>query len=427
LVAIFFRAWAVLFSASILFSCNPQQSGYSWPPESAKQEAVIVTYSGDPDDSVMTGKVHSVTQQLLRAVTPSLKVFLLINESDNEDSLIQVFTSKGINTRNIQFVKVYKLFSTGVARDYGPIVVKNNRGERKLLRFQWDYAGADFLHPDPGHLKFIDDVRGRYFSQMKSLLQVDVITNALAIEGGEIESNGAGVAMLVDSFTLRRNPSFSKAQMDSMLHQAMGIKKLIWLSEGVAEDPVPGRSRIYGDIYGNGVGGHIDEFARFADEQTILLAMPDSTDEDPIKKINYRRMKKNYEVLKAAVDAKGNPFKIILVPVPSVLPDLLAIDTTKYRYPVSQLTDEYPELKQQSTVKFLPAASYLNYVVLNDLVIIPEYWQEGFPQRCKDDDAKVEQLFRELFPSKKIIAINPWGMNYAGGGVHCWTQQIPAR
>lgn len=427
MVTIFSRACLVFFSALLLVSCNSQQSGYTFPSESAKQEAVIVTYSGDPDDLVMTGKVHSVTQQLLRLVTPSMKVFLLINEKDNEDSLLQLFTSNGIDTRNIQMVKVYKLFSTGVARDYGPIVVKNSRGERKLLRFQWDYAGADFLNPDPGHVKFIDDVRGRYFSQMKSLLQMDVITNPLAIEGGEIESNGAGVAMLVDSFTLRRNPSFNKTQMNSMLHQAMGIRKLIWLSEGVAEDPVPGRSRIHGDIYGNGVGGHIDEFARFADERTVLLAMPDSTDEDPIKKINYQRMKKNYEVLKAAVDAKGNPFKIILMPVPTVLPDQLTIDTTKYSYPVSQLIDEYPELKHQSTVKFLPAVSYLNYVVLNDIVIIPEYWREGFPQRCKDDDAKVKQLFRELFPSKKIIAINPWGMNYAGGGVHCWTQQIPAR
>jgi len=86
--------------------------------------------------------------------------------------------------------------------------------------------------------------------------------------------------------------------------------------------------------------------------------------------------------------------------LPTVLPDQLVIDTTTCRYPVSQLIDEYTALKQQSTLKFLPAVRYLNYVVLNDLVIIPEYWQEGFPQRCKDDDAKVKQIFQELFPSK---------------------------
>jgi agmatine deiminase len=427
LITIFLRGFLSLLLLVSFFSCSSKNPDYSWPPESGKQEAVIVTYSGDPDDTLMTSRVHSVTQQLLKAVSPSLKVYLLTNERHNGDSLMKIFTEAGINTKNIELVKVYKLFSTGVARDYGPIVVRNIRGERKLLRFQWDYAGADFLHPDPDHIKFINDVRGRYFSQMKSLLQMDVITSALAIEGGEIESNGAGVAMLVDSFTLRRNPLYGKAEMDSMLYQALGIRKLIWLSEGVAEDPVPGHSRIYSDIYGSGVGGHIDEFARFADEHTILLAMPDSSDEDPIKKINYQRMKKNYEVLKAAVDVDGNPFKIILVPVPSVLPDHLPIDTTKYSYPVSQLIDEYPELKKQSVVKFLPAVSYLNFVVLNDLVIIPEYWREGFPERCKTDDVKVKQLFQNLFPSKKIIAINPWGMNYAGGGVHCWTQQIPAR
>ncbi len=119
-----------------------------------------------------------------------------------------------------------------------------------------------FFHPDPEHVKSRNEIRDRYFNQMKALLKMDVINSSFAIEGGEIESNGAGVAMLVDSFTLNRNPSLDKKAIEGMLYQTLGIQKVIWLPEGVAEDPRPGNSRVYKDIYGSGVGGHIDEFCK---------------------------------------------------------------------------------------------------------------------------------------------------------------------
>jgi agmatine deiminase len=90
------------------------------------------------------------------------------------------------------------------------------------------------------------------------------------------------------TFRVSRNPGSSKIQLENLLYQSLGVKKAIWLREGVAEDAGPGyKSKISDNVYGYGVGGHIDEFARFVNSNTIFLAMPSlkEADRDPIKKI----------------------------------------------------------------------------------------------------------------------------------------------
>jgi len=44
---------------------------------------------------------------------------------------------------------------------------------------------------------------------------------------------------------------------------------------------------------------------------------------DPIAAVSYANMEENFEILKAAVDQDGHPFKIIRMPVP----DLIVVDT----------------------------------------------------------------------------------------------------
>lgn len=416
----------LLFLCFIICNAQPVTS-YRMPAEWEKQEAVILTYSGDPDDPVTTEKVHRSTRSFIRAVSPHLKIYLLISVSHNKDSLLQLFRNEQSNLSNLELVAVPYLFSMGVARDYGPMITRDANGVRKLLQFEWDYVGADFIHPDTAWTRRKNLRRDRYFNQMSQLLGIEVVKSPLAIEGGEIELNGKGVALIVDSFTRRRNPFMSDKGFESLLHASLGVTKLIRLREGIAEDPAPGQSRLYGNLYGSGVGGHVDEFARFVNPTTIFLAMPDSAEaaNDPVKKLSYERMKVNEQLLIAARDQEGKPFNIVLIPVPDVVPDEFVMDTSSFMHPVASLHREYPELKNGDRIRFLPAVSYLNYVVLNDLVIIPAYWRPGFPDICKQEDEQVRALYVRYFPGKKIIQLDPWGMNYGGGGFHCWTQQVP--
>lgn len=73
------------------------------------------------------------------------------------------------------------------------------------------------------------------------------------------------------------------------------------MREGVAEDPGPvPRKSIVEDIFGYGVGGLVDEFARFANKITVFLAMATKEEaaSDPMKKINYDGMNVNLGILK---------------------------------------------------------------------------------------------------------------------------------
>lgn len=416
------------FVAFSLFSCTMKLAAQQMPAEWDKQEAVILTYSGDSDDPVTTEKVHRSTRSFIKAVSPHLKIYLLISVSHNKDSLLQLFRNEQSSLSNLEMVAVPYLFSMGVARDYGPMVTRDANGVRKLVQFEWDYVGADFIHPDTAWTRRKNMRRERYFSQLSQLLGIGVMKSQLAIEGGEIELNGKGVAIIADSFTRRRNPFISDPVFDSLLHASLGVTKLIRLREGLAEDPAPGQSRLFGDLYGTGVGGHVDEFVRFVNPTTLFLAMPDSAEaaRDPVKKVSYERMKVNEQLLMAARDQEGKPFTIIHIPVPDVIPDEFVMDTSSRMHPVASLHREYPGLKNGDRIRFLPAVSYLNYVVLNDLVIIPAYWRPGFPASCKQEDEQVRALYARYFPGKKIIQLDPWGMNYGGGGFHCWTQQVPA-
>lgn len=298
----------------LLTHCTTKERGLTMPAEWERQEAILITYTEDPDDSLTSVAVRTACDDLIDVVADRMKVYVLIADYWNADSLKRSFSSRGYSTGNIELVKVKQLFSMGVARDYGPLVVKDGNGLRRLMKFNWDYVGADMLNPDTSWTNWKNNVRGIYFRQMSERLSMPVVESLLTIEGGEIELNGQGTALLVESFTKPRHPKMTGATFDSLLKTALGVSNIIWLKEGVAEDPSSMQSyAITRNIYGFGVGGHVDEFARFANANTILLAFPDSAEAlvDPVKKINYDRMSVNYNILSKATDANGEAFEIV--------------------------------------------------------------------------------------------------------------------
>lgn len=69
------------------------------------------------------------------------------------------------------------------------------------------------------------------------------------------------------------------------------------------------------------------------------------------------------------------------------------------------------------------AASYLNYVVANDLVLLPSYVAEGTPQAVED---QVGDIMARAFPGRTIKFIDAARLNWVGGGIHCATNSQPA-
>lgn len=421
-----------LFLPAILgaYISQGQATALRVPAEWEMQEGVFVTYGGVTGvDPFLARLSDEAIGKLIKGLANELHVTVLVEGGTDEDSLKRIFKKGRYNLKNIKIEAFYALGSTGLCRDYGPIIAKGFLGERKIVRFGWGAGGYDFNQPGEAYRKKTDKVRDPYYAKMGKLLKMEIVSSPLAIEGGEIETNGEGTILLVESFTKRRNPKIAAPVFDSLLNEIYGKSKIIWLKEGAVEDPGPGGNHIAGNTYGIGMGGHIDEFARFVNSNTIFLAFPDTVEasKDSIKKKMLDRMNTNYSILASSAPAGNQQFNIVKIPVPDVIPLQFYIDTFKKNYPIliEALLKECKEIRHGGSIKYIPAVSYLNFVAANNLVLIPKYWRRGFPASCKRKDRVVKKIFRQYYPGKKIIQVDVWGLNFGAGGMHCWTQQIP--
>ena len=81
----------------------------------------------------------------------------------------------------------------------------------------------------------------------------------LVLEGGSIDTNGAGLLLTTEECLLsevqQRNPGVSREQLDHAFAKHLGIEKTLWLHRGCA---------------GDDTHGHVDDVTRFVAENTIL-------------------------------------------------------------------------------------------------------------------------------------------------------------
>jgi agmatine deiminase len=85
----------------------------------------------------------------------------------------------------------------------------------------------------------------------------------------------------------------------------------------------------------------------------------------------------------------------------------------------------YRDFEVGDEIHWMPAVSYLNFVVTNGVVLVPAYWRPGLPEREREKDAIVRDTLQGLFPDRRVVQIDPSEINRIGGGMHCITQQQP--
>ncbi|MFC9789320.1 agmatine/peptidylarginine deiminase [Rhodococcus sp. NPDC127528] len=249
-------------------------------------------------------------------------------------------------------------------RDTGPVFVKGN-GTRAGVNFNFNGWGEkqDFDR-DAGVADLVCARAG-----------VESLPSDLILEGGGIEVDGDGTAIITESCVLNdnRNPGWSKADVEAELGALLGLEKIIWL---------PG-------IKGKDItDGHTDFYARFARPGVVVAGF----DPDP-ESFDHDVTARHLEILEQATDAKGRPLEVVVLDAPgSVRP---AFESDDF------------------------AAGYINFYVCNGAVIAPEF---GDPET----DRAAQRELERLFPGRRVVQINIDAIAAGGGGIHCTTQQEPA-
>ncbi|MEM9136664.1 MAG: agmatine deiminase family protein [Cyanobacteria bacterium P01_F01_bin.42] len=249
-------------------------------------------------------------------------------------------------------------------RDAGPVFVKDRSGRLGGIDFNFNGWGQKQRHER--------DAKVAAFTTRQAGAQD--ITTELVLEGGGIEVDGKGTAIITESCVLNknRNPGLTKSDCEAMLKPLLGLRKIIWL---------PGiRGRDITD-------GHTDFYARFAQHGVVIAGY----DPDP-SSFDYAVTKRHLEILRSATDADGRKLEVAVIESPSRV---------------------RPEFENAEF-----AAGYINFYVVNGAIIAPEF---GDPIA----DNKARLLLEDLFPARDVVQLNIDAIAAGGGGIHCTTQQQP--
>ncbi|MFE3442645.1 agmatine/peptidylarginine deiminase [Nocardia sp. NPDC059180] len=249
-------------------------------------------------------------------------------------------------------------------RDTGPVFVHGN-GTKAAVDFNFNGWGEkqDFDN-DAGVAAFV-----------ASRAEVELLPTDLVLEGGGIEVDGEGTALITESCVLNdnRNPGWSKADVEAELMPLLGLDKIIWL---------PG-------IKGKDItDGHTDFYARFARPGVVVAGY----DPDP-ESFDHDVTTRHLEILETATDAQGRALEVVVLDAPGTVRPEFA-------------SDDF-------------AGGYINFYVCNGAVIAPEFGDPETDQAAKDE-------LERLFPDRRVVQINIDGIAAGGGGIHCTTQQEPA-
>jgi agmatine deiminase len=373
----------VLYGLTLVFlisSCKNRENlnPFYHPPDFASTAATYFVWADD---------YHEIISKLIGIISAKDKVTIFVGENNDELKNIQsILEDNGSNLQNIEFVKLDKKPSNVWIRDFGPVFLINKRGEKKIVDF--NYFGK----------------RQTFNKEIGEITNLPVIQSDLNSTGGAREVNGKGTIILCEAHELDVNKSKTKQEIEQELTEKLDIKKVIWLKRGIPQDDNPLKGPLFEQIYPNGVNGHVDEFCRFTDEETILISSVSESEakKHPILAEAKKRLDENYEILRNSTDQDGNKFRVIKVP----FAPLLIVDWSagEKRRLVASVT------------------SYMNFIITNSFVILPSYIssaREFNMKEYKEKGNEVMKIFQEVFPSRQIIPVPAADLNHYSGGFHC--------
>lgn len=333
--------------------------GWRLPAEEVPQERVFLAYAASKAVwRDWAAPVNGVVALLARTISRYQPVTVLCREAQEAEA------RRACGTTNIRYMPM-PLDDIWV-RDYGGCFVLGRDAQLGLVDFNFNGWGRKqaFAGDTAVARALSGDLPARY------------ITSRLTGEGGGIEVDGDGTAIMTESCWVNdnRNPGMSRAQIEVELKSLLGLRKIIWLPG------IKGR-----DI----TDAHVDFYARFAAPGVVIANL----DNDP-DSYDFAVTRRHLEILKAATDAAGRRLQVHTLSPPQEPRDNVYTREADY------------------------AAGYINFLPINGAVIAPEFGDAEADARCRD-------LLKSLYPGREIVQVNIDPIAAGGGGIHCVSKNLP--
>ena len=390
---------------------TPAADGFSMPAEFAPQERVWMGWPHRTDTWAHGAKpAQKQYAAIARAIAEFTPVTMCANEADFANCLA-VFEDDD-NVTVIEMTTNDAWF-----RDTGATFVTDGAGNKRACDWHFNAYGGliDGLY-------FPWDADDQIAAKMAQLTGcVRYRPDDMILEGGSITVDGEGTVIVTDQCLLSPGrtasavlaeeedeetiwPKYAKqfepwseglrAYMDEHLKAYLGVEKVIWVREGI--DPEE-------------TNGHIDDVATFIAPGVVAVIWTDDPDY-PF----YRQCHEAYDTLAAATDAQGRQLKVYKLPMPvePLYMDQASCDT------IDVDENAEPRVADEPLI-----ASYMNYLVTNGGVIVPQYGDVN-DQLAVDT---LQQIYDEVWGegAYKCVGVQSEQVVFGGGNIHCITQQEP--
>ncbi len=349
-----------------MLSC-PAKLGYRMPAEWEPHEATWIAWPHQRTD--WPGKFAAIPwvyAEIVRHLSHFERVNILVNHAQGELEAKKVLGRIDVE---LERISIWRIPTDRVwTRDYGPIFVKNPAN--KLALVHWQFNGwakyPNWKHDNAAPTLIAKKLRIRSW-------EPKLDRRRLVLEGGSIDVNGQGLLLTTEECLLspvqERNPGIDRANLEQVLADYLGVRKVLWLGRGIA---------------GDDTHGHVDDLARFVAPRKVV-AVIETNPQD----INYRPLQENLERLQSMTDADGQRLEIVPLPMPA---------------PVVFRGRRLP-------------ASYANFYIANEKVLVPTF---NDPK-----DRVALGILAELFPEREVVGVHAVDLVWGLGTLHCLTQQQP--
>jgi len=340
-------------------TATPSRFPAEWEPQSA---ILIAWPHAGTDWAERLGEVEETYIALIAAITLYQPVLICVADDDVETYADIRLRSNRVDMDRVRFVSAP--YQDTWLRDSGPVTLLRGDNGFELLDFRFTGWGG----------KFEADVDDQL---VETLHAAGVFANAahrridFALEGGAIETDGAGTLLTTWQCLNTRHPDATRETLTAQLTDWLAQTRVLWLEHGA--------------LQGDDTDAHIDTLARFAAQDAIVYQSCD----DP-SDTHYNELQAMATELAALRTIDGRPYR--LFPLPWAQP----------------IMDEGRRL----------AASYANFLIVNGAVLMPAY----------DDpaDERASQVLAEAFPDHDIVPVPCRPLIWQNGSLHCITMQLPA-
>ncbi|MFH1131702.1 MAG: agmatine deiminase family protein [Pseudomonadota bacterium] len=335
------------------FVTEPTMNSVRTPAEYEPSQAYLVGWDGSYWDEFFF-KVMEASWNVVPVIIPYI-------DSSHKSKLATALQTFGLDPDDSSNVIWWqKRLNSVWARDYGPISIINMQGEAKLSFVDFSYY----------HIRVNDD---EVPTKLAQDWDVNVFRPGLVLEGGNFMSTTDGLCVLTKR-VLAANTNFGQGAVEEIFENYLGCTKFLFPQELKGEPT-----------------GHIDMFAKFASDMTVIVGEYSLAQDSENKAI----LDANAALFAGATNGAGQPLVVTRIPMPNNKDGGKKIWRT-----------------------------YTNSMCLSNgtdrLILVPVYSDETTYEKA------ALAVYGTAFPGWTQVKVDGAVVIGSGGAVHCVAMQIPA-